>query len=145
MGVYSYRLSVRCTTATSATPLAALTELEYLEVFKNKVTDLTPLAGLTKLIDLNICFNRVSDWTPIEGLTGLRRLWLFNSNNYSDDKPVPKAAVNALKEALPDAYIDSTHYSTTGGWREHPRYDVIFEMFKSGVYIPFPAEEAAAE
>ena len=136
-------LIVACNHVTDITPIGSLKELEYLEVFKNRVTDLTPLAQLTHLVDLNICFNRVSDWSPLYGLTGLERLWLYNSNNYSDNSPVPAEAVRKLKEALPDTHIDSTSYSTLGGWRTHPRYDVIHQMFADGVYIPFDREEAA--
>lgn len=139
-------LIIACNQVQDITPLASLKHLEYAEIFKNKISDLTPLAELTSLIDLNICFNKVKDWTPLHGLTNVQRLWLYNSNNYSDNDPVPRDAVNALKEALPDAYVDAKSYSTNGGWREHPRYDVIYQMFKTGVYIPFaesaPLEEA---
>lgn len=138
-------LIVACNAVTDITPIGSLKDLEYLEIFKNKIKDISPLAGLTNLVDLNICFNYIGDWTPIHGLTKLERLWLYNSNNYSDDRPVPTSVVNELKEKLPDCYIDYRSYSTNGGWREHPRYDVIYEMFKSGQYIAFPtAEEIAA-
>lgn len=130
-------LIIACNSVRDITPVASLKHLEYAELFKNKITDLTPLSGLTSLLDLNICFNNVKDWTPIYSLKNLGRLWIYNSNNYSDDRPVPREVVTALKEALPSTYIDSTHYSTMGGWREHPHYDVIFEVAKTGVYIPF--------
>lgn len=138
-------LILACNKITDITPIASLKDLEYIELFKNKITDVTPVAGLTKLLDLNVCYNRIGDLSPILPMNHLERLWIYNSNNYSDDKPVPKEMVNALKEALPNTHIDSTHYSTGGGWREHDRYFVIYEMFKSGVYIPFDSGEAAAE
>ena len=47
------------------------------------------------------------------------------------------AAVRALRKALPDCKVDDTSYSTLGGWREHPRYDTIYEMFWGTEYIPF--------
>ena len=132
-------LIVACNQITDITPIGSLTDLEYLELFKNKVRDISPLQNCTKLIDLNICFNYISDYSPIYGLDRVERLWVYNSNNYSDKSPVPAAEVQKLKAALPKAHVDSTSYSTLGGWREHERYDVIFEMFKTGVYIPFPA------
>ena len=119
------------------TPIGSLKELQYLEIFKNDINDISCLANCTELVDLNICFNRISDWSPLEGLTHLRRLWMFNSNNYSDNIPVPKEAVNALRRALPDCKVDDVSYSTLGGWRDHPRYDTIYAMFAGSDYIPF--------
>ena len=138
-------LILACNAVTDITPLSSLPELEYLELFKNKITDLTPLSGLTRLKDLNICFNKVKDYAPLTGLTQLERLWIYNSDDYSDTVPLPKSVVSMLKDALPDTHIDSTHYSTLGGWREHPRYDVIYKMFSGTEYIPFDAEEAAVQ
>lgn len=119
------------------TPIGSLKELQYLELFKNDIHDISCLANCTELVDLNLCFNRISDLSPLEGLKHLRRLWLFNSNNYSDFIPVPAAAVKALRAALPDCKVDDVSYSTLGGWREHPRYDTIYEMFWGTEYIPF--------
>lgn len=119
------------------TPIGSLKELEYLELFKNDINDISCLTGCTKLIDLNICFNRVKDWTPLHELKNLERLWLYNSNNYSPEIPVDKNVVYAIKNALPDCHVDSTSYSTLGGWREHDRYYVIYHMFKHSEYIPF--------
>ncbi len=123
------------------TPIGSLKELQYLELFKNDVHDISCLANCTELVDLNLCFNRISDWSALEGLTHLRRLWLFNSNNYSDNIPVPKEAVEALRAALPDCRVDDVSYSTLGGWRDHPRYDTIFKMFAGTEYIPFTTLE----
>ncbi|MBR4540476.1 MAG: leucine-rich repeat domain-containing protein [Clostridia bacterium] len=119
------------------TPIGSLKELQYLEIFKNDIHDISCLANCTELVDLNICFNRISDWSPLEGLTHLRRLWLFNSNNYSDNIPVPQDVVAALRGALPDCKVDAVSYSTDGGWRNHPRYDTINTMFWGTDYIPF--------
>ena len=118
-------------------PLRELTELEYLELFKNDIRDISALAHMTQLRDLNICFNRIQDYEPLKGLYNLQRLWLFNSNNYSDDIPVPNNIVAGLKQALPNCQVDAVSYSTLGGWREHERYDIINKMFDEGYYIPF--------
>lgn len=126
---------------TDITPVGSLTQLEYLEIFKNKITDFSPLANLTNLIDLNVCFNRCTDLTPILGLPHLRRLWIYNSNNYNAKDPIPADVVAALRESMPQCKVDSKHYSTAGGWREHPRYNVIFKMFSEFTYIPFAPEE----
>lgn len=134
-------LILACNNITDITPIAQLTQLQYLEIFKNKITDISPLAGMTEMLDLNICFNNISDWSPILNMTKLERLWMYNSNNYSNDKPVSKTVVAELKAALPNCHVDSTHYSTTGGWREHKRYDIINTMFTTATYIPFDEPE----
>ena len=134
-------LIVACNQINDITPVGSLKGLEYLELFKNDIHDISCLSELTNLIDLNICFNRIADLTPIMGLTQLERLWIFNSNNYSDDIPVSPAVVAALREALPNTYLDSKSWSTEGGWRKHERYFVINDMFHSGVYQPFPGHE----
>ncbi len=120
------------------TPIGSLKELEYLEIFKNNIRDISCLANCENLVDLNICFNRISDWSPLYGLKKLRRLWLYNSNNYSDSSPVPSSAVQALRKALPECKVDAVSYSTEGCGRQHPRYDTINTMFWGTEYIPFP-------
>lgn len=137
-------LIIACNKITDASPVASLKNLEYLEVFKNKISDLTPFTGLDKLLDLNICFNYIKDWTPLHTMTHLERLWMYCSNGYSEDHPVPKAIGNAVAAALPDTHVDNRNYSTNGGWREHYRYFIINEMFQTGVYIPFPTREEHA-
>ncbi len=124
---------------TDITPLASLHDLEYAEIFKNRITDLRPLMHLTKLADLNIGFNSVSDWSPLYGMRDLKRLWVYSSSIYGAGgrRTLTSQVISDLRTNLPDTYIDSTHYPTTGGWREHPHYDVISQMFRSGVYIPF--------
>lgn len=130
-------LILSCNKIQDITPVGSLTELQYLELFKNDISDISCLANCTNLLDLNICFNRITDWTPVYQLEKLERLWMYNSNNYSTDKPVSKEVVVDIKAALPSCYVDSTSYSTLGGWREHDRYDVVYQSFKYSTYIPF--------
>ncbi len=137
-------LILACNKIEDISPLANLKNLEYLELFKNNIHDISALSELTHLIDLNICFNRIKDWTPLENLTQLQRLWIYNSNNYSEEQPVSNKVVRSLQEHLPNTYLDYKSYSTLGGWREHERYFIIYDMFKSGEYIPF-AESPAVE
>lgn len=121
--------------------LAELHDLEYLELFKNKIKDVTPLAGLENLIDLNLSHNYIGDLSPLKSLGGLERLWIYNSNNYSAKDPISKAVVSELREAMPNTYIDATSYSTLGGWREHPRYYVVFNMLHGALkWLPWEAD-----
>ena len=121
--------------------LADLHDLEYLELFKNKIKDVTPLMDLDNLIDLNLSHNYTEDLSPLAKLSNLMRLWIYNSNNYSAKDPIPKETVAELEEAMYGTYIDSTSYSTLGGWREHPRYYVVFNMFHGRIeWLPWDAE-----
>lgn len=130
-------LILACNQIEDITPVGSLTKLEYLELFKNDIKDISCLVNCVNLLDLNICFNHIGDWSSLKALTKLERLWLFNSNNWADDQPVDAQVIEALKEALPNCHIDSTSYSTLGGWRDHKRYYVVFNMFKYSEYIPF--------
>ena len=140
-------LIVACNAVEDITPIASLKNLEYLEIFKNKVTDISPLKELPHLMDLNICFNRIKDLTPLQEIKTLKRLWIYSCEK-TDTIP-PKEAVEALRAALPDTHIDSTHYSTNGGWRTvannelDPHYEIILKIFGKDhlhpkyEYIPF--------
>lgn len=130
-------LILACNLIEDITPVGSLTDLQYLELFKNEINDVSALAACTELLDLNICFNRITDWSVIQGLPKLERLWLYNSNNWSTNDPVPEEVIAALQAALPQCQIDSTSYSTLGGWRDHKRYYVVYNMFKYSEYVPF--------
>ncbi len=118
-------------------PLKELPNLEYVELFKNRIRDVSPLSGMQHLLDLNLAYNLTKDLSPIESIKTLERLWIYNSNNYNAEDKIKRDVLNSLKAALPDCHINSTTYSTGGGWREHPRYFVIFDVFKNSVYKPF--------
>ena len=111
--------------------LAELKDLEYLEIFMNKVTDLSPLSELHQLLDLNLVLNQITDLSPLYGLDKLERVWLSRNG-------LPKEEIEALREALPKAVVNSTtKMATTGGWREHPRFFAMRHTFDKGIFIPF--------
>lgn len=117
---------------TDLTPIASLEHLEYLELFANRFTDLTPLSGLRELLDLNICYNEIRDVTPLFNLKQLERLWL-------PDRYLTDAQKAELEAALPDTLIVyEWSRSTSHGWRRHPRYTVIRQIYDTGEYVPFP-------
>ena len=120
------------------TPIASLKDLEYLEIFYNDVRDISALTRLTKLIDLNICFNRIKDISPLKEMTFLKRLWLSQYNSHNPTKKPDPAAVDEIRAALTNTLIDSTAKSSVeNGWRDHPHYAIVREMFKTQTYIPF--------
>ena len=55
-------------------PLTELNNLEHLELRDNSISDILPLAGLTNLTQLNLSNNSISDILPLAGLTNLTQL-----------------------------------------------------------------------
>ncbi len=124
--------------------LAELKDLEYLELFTCGIKDITPLTELPNLIDLNLANNSVQDWRPLKEMKQLKRLWISDMGVHA----LSKAERQELEEALPDTVIMYTGQPTDNGWRTDPKtkkndphYDIIYEIFHTGNYIPF--EESA--
>ena len=113
------------------TVIGELTQLEYLEIFSNHLTDISELAKLKNLKDLNISYNKIDDITPLHGMTQLERLWGYKNKTITEEEQ------RAFEAAVPGCETDWVNNPTEGTWREHPRYFIIREMFRSGVYIPF--------
>lgn len=117
---------------TDITPLADLPELEYVELFMQKITDLTPLAGHTHLLDLNLCHNDITDLTPLYSCTNLQRLWISYNRHLSMEQ------IEAFRKAVPGCQVEYEVYgSTDAGWRKHDRYFVMKESFETRTYRPF--------
>ena len=68
-------------------PLANLTNLTNLDLHSNRISDISPLANLTNLTNLDLYSNQVSDISPLVNLTNLTYLNL-NSNQISDISPL---------------------------------------------------------
>ena len=69
------------------TPLATLTNLQWLYLNQTSVIDVTPLATLTNLQTLYLNQTSVSDVTPLATLTNLQQLYL-NQTSVSDVTPL---------------------------------------------------------
>lgn len=120
------------TPVTDLSPLAALDDLEYVELFMQNITDISPLANKTKLLDLNLCHNNVTDLSPLYTCTSLERLHISYNPNLTQEE------VDKLQAALPNCVIETETYQSTGaGWRTHPRYEVMAQSFVDCVYYPF--------
>ena len=124
--------------------IGELKDLEYLELFTCGIRDISPLTKLPRLMDLNLANNVVKDWRPLKEMKQLKRLWISDMGEHA----LSKAEKQELEEALPDTVIMYTGKPTDNGWRtipgtktNDPHYDVIYEIFHTGVYIPF--EESA--
>ena len=120
--------------------LSELQDLEYLELFTCGIRDITPLTKLPHLMDLNLANNSVKDWRPLKEMKQLKRLWISDMGEHA----LSAAEKAELEEALPDPEIMYKGQPTDNGWRtlpgtktNHPHYDVVYEIFHTGTYIPF--------
>ena len=111
------------------TPIAKLTKLEYLELFVNRIQDVSPIAACTSLLDLNIGWNRsIKDISSLYQLERIERLWLPTTN-------VPASKRDEIKESFPSAKIIFEDVdSVSSGWRTHPRYKPMRQMFLDNKY-----------
>ena len=125
---------------TDLTPVGSLEHLEYLETFTNKITDISPLLNCKKLLDLNIGFNRIEDISPLYEMHQLERLWMYSFRHINVDGTTPEIRAK-LKEALPNCEFNFHNYPTLAGWREHPRYFTMYDIFQTNVWRPW--DEAA--
>ena len=69
------------------TGLEFATNLEWLKIQGNQISDISPIAGLTKLDLLDISDNEISDLSPLTGLKNLRHVKV-SRNNISDLSPL---------------------------------------------------------
>lgn len=116
---------------TDITPLANCKQLEYLELFTNRVSDITPLAGLTELRHLNLCNNPISDATPLYGLKNLERLWIAGTQ-------LSQTQLEELQKQLPNCVINATTLNPTAErWRKGERYELLCEQFHYGSGINY--------
>ena len=130
-------------------PLAACTELEYLEAFSCKIQSVAPLLNCPHLMDLNIPNNRVQDPELFAQMTSLKRLWAFNyAWNSMETSYVDSSMMAMIRNALPGCQVNFNQAGTGGDWRYYggdsngtkvPHYEVITSMFVNGggSYVPF--------
>ena len=118
-----------------ASPLAACTHLEFLEMFNTLCTDLRPLSGLSELKHLNVAAigfddptrsHMLTDITPLYGLSGLERLWLGAFN------PIPYEQVSEMQRRAPQCEINTEVYDDPAGG--HWRYLVVPDFIE--IYVP---------
>lgn len=104
-------------------PLNNLTEMRYLEIFSNAVTDISFLNNMPKLMDVNISYNPIYDASPLYNHPKLKRLWLEHTN-------IPASQVSALRAAYPNTIIVSEgEGSIDQGWRANEDYYAMRRMF----------------
>lgn len=125
---------------TNIDPIVNFPDLEFCELFLNDITDMSPLTNLTKLMDLNIFYNPIgSNYEVLKQMTWLDRLWCGGCR-------LSSAQIKDLRAALPNTKINTEGRGSTGkGWRKHPHYDTLQQMYQEQRYIPFddsPTDDA---
>ncbi len=126
------------------TPVGSLQYLEYLEMFTNQIKDISPLKNCKHLLDLNICFNRIEDISPVYELPQLERLWMYSFRYRNQDTTTPELR-EKLRTRLPLCTFEFSHYPTLSGWREHPRYFTLNDIFQTGVWRPWDDQRLSCE
>ena len=103
------------------------TELRYLEIFANNVSDFSFMDNLTKLEDLNISYNSVSSIEHMTNLPNLKRLWMEHTYISYD-------GYCRLRQMYPNAQIVvDGEGSVDQGWRSGARYYAMRRMFRDNV------------
>ncbi len=118
-------------TVSDLTPLSKLKHLHYLELFVNPyLTDVSPIGECKEMVDLNI--SHIYGLTDISALLDfpiLERLWIENTG-------VSAADIQLLKDTYPNANVTNIGWgSVDQGWRWHPRYDAMIDMYHKTDYI----------
>jgi internalin A len=70
-----------------------LTNLTYLDLNKNKISDIKPLSNLTKLTSLDIRENKITDIKPLSNLTKLTELNFLKNPLISKQFPLKPASI----------------------------------------------------
>ena len=117
---------------TDISQITAFPDLEYVELFLNDITDPSPLTKLTHLQDLNIYHNPLyGNHKVLSSMTWLKRLWIGGCR-------LSKTDLANLRRALPHTKISVVGRGSTGnGWRKHPHYYTLKQMYEERRYIPF--------
>ncbi len=112
---------------TDLSEVAHCTELRYLEIFANNVSDFSFMDNLTKLEDLNISYNSVSSIEHMTNLPNLKRLWMEHTYISYD-------GYCRLRQMYPYAQIVvNGEGSVDQGWRSGARYYAMRRMFRDNV------------
>ena len=98
-------LNIYRTNVIDLTPIAQLTQLSKLDISGTGVFDLTPIAQLTQLKELRIRNTGVTDLTPLSGLTQLSKLHMWGTP-INDLTPI--AQLTRLTEIRITAYTTIT-------------------------------------
>ncbi len=112
-------------------PVRKLKHLHYIELFVNPyLNDISPLEDCKELVDVNVShLYTISDITCLLDLPLLERLWIEHTATSDAD-------IQLLKDTYPNAeVVDQGYGSVDQGWRTHPRYYAMINMYFDTTYI----------
>ncbi|MBR5489946.1 MAG: serine hydrolase [Oscillospiraceae bacterium] len=113
-------------------PLAELTELQYLELYQADTTDFSPLLSLEKLTDLNLsyCWG-LENCDFLDVLPNLERVWMRST-------AIPAELWEKTIYKYNDIKILFWHESAgaeVGGWKNHEKTRILTEAFRNWDYV----------
>ena len=111
-------------------PIVKLKHLHYIELFVNpNLKDVSPLGECKELVDVNISYLDIRDISALMDLPLIERFWIEHTY-------VPDSQINQLRELHPDAaVINVGSGSVDQGWRTHPRYYAMKDMYNKQYYM----------
>lgn len=111
-------------------PVTKLKHLHYIELFVNpNLKDVSPLGECKELVDVNISYLDINDISALLDLPLVERFWIEHTH-------VPENQINQLRERHPDATVISVGSgSVDQGWRTHPRYYAMKDMYNKQYYM----------
>ncbi|MBQ6678283.1 MAG: leucine-rich repeat domain-containing protein [Clostridia bacterium] len=112
-------------------PVRKLKHLHYIELFVNPyLNDITPLEDCKELVDVNVShLYTISDIHGLLDLPILERLWIEHT-------ATTQADIQLLRDTYPNAeVVDQGYGSVDQGWRTHPRYFAMINMYFDTTYI----------
>ena len=112
-------------------PVRKLKHLHYIELFVNPyLNDITPLEDCKELVDVNVShLYTIHDISGLLDLPMLERLWIEHT-------ATSQADIQLLRDTYPNArVVDQGYGSVDQGWRTHPRYYAMIDMYFDTTYI----------
>ena len=112
-------------------PVRKLKHLHYIELFVNPyLNDITPLEDCKELVDVNVShLYTIHDIHGLLDLPILERLWIEHT-------ATSQADIQLLRDTYPNAQvIDQGYGSVDQGWRTHPRYFAMINMYFDTTYM----------
>ena len=113
------------------TPLTKLKHLHYIELFVNPyLEDVSPLGECKEMVDINIShLYKIEDVSNLLDFPIVERFWIENTG-------VSDADVQMVVDAYPNANVNYDGWgSVDKGWRTHPRYYAMIDMFYKTDYL----------
>ena len=112
-------------------PVRKLKHLHYIELFVNPyLNDITPLEDCKELVDVNVShLYTIHDIHGLLDLPMLERLWIEHT-------ATSQADIQLLRDTYPNAeVVDQGYGSVDQGWRTHPRYFAMIDMYFDTTYM----------